>query len=111
MFASIPDNNLQKTGAEQVRQILRGSLAVATYAEDDPRVREFFYIFFYTGQSFAALVNGNQFLQTVLNSAHRNALATLDVAVPSFLEFHMFLHSIAMVEEAIYAKTLKRSCQ
>lgn len=42
MFACFPDPKLQEIGMEQVGQVLRESLVVATYAKKDPRVREFF---------------------------------------------------------------------
>lgn len=68
MFDSFPNFNIPETGTGQVRQLLRASFAVAMYAEKDPQVREFFYTLFYTGQSPVVLINGGQFLQTVLDS-------------------------------------------
>lgn len=48
-----------------------------------------------------------QFLQTVLNSARRGAVAALDVTTPCVLEDHTFFHTLAIVVKAIQAKVLK----
>lgn len=57
MFACFSDPNLQKTGLEQVQQILWTPLAVATYAEEVLRARELFRTLFSAGQISAALIN------------------------------------------------------
>lgn len=85
MFASFPDPNHQKKGTKQVRQILRASLALVTYTENDPRVREFHYILIRAGQSSEALINRGQFLLIASDSARRGSVAMLDVITPSFL--------------------------
>lgn len=49
MFASLPDSNLREIGTEQIWLIPPASLTDATYIEEDPRVREFFYNLFGAG--------------------------------------------------------------
>lgn len=57
MFANSAERVLQGQGTELVHQVLRAPLAVAMYAEKDPRVREFFYDLFRAGQDPASLFN------------------------------------------------------
>lgn len=90
-----------------VWKLLRVSLAVATYAEEDPTEQKFFHALFCAGQISVALTNKGHFLQPVLNSANRGALATLIITARSVLEVHMLRHSILMVEKAVEAKDLK----
>lgn len=82
IFASFSDRILQEVGKEQVRQVLRASLAVATYGKKDPRVRKFFYTLFRAGQSSVALVDGVKFLQAILISALRGTFAALGNTIP-----------------------------
>lgn len=42
IFASITDANLQEIGTKQVREVLRTSLAAATFAKENPLVCELF---------------------------------------------------------------------
>lgn len=55
------------------------------------------------------LINGGQFLQTDLNAAQQDSIATLNITTPSFLDVYVFIQGIAMVENALQAKTLKSS--
>lgn len=61
-FATNPDFNLQKFGSEQDCQRLEASLALAKYAERDPRERELYYTVLHARQSFVAQINEGQFL-------------------------------------------------
>lgn len=89
LLASISDLSVQEIGAESVLHVLRASPAPEMYAEKSFRLRELFYTFFHAGQSAMALINGCQFLQTVLNSEHRGAVATLDITTPSIFKNRM----------------------
>lgn len=90
MFVTISDPNFQETGSEQVFQVLIVSLTLARYAKKEPCVRNFFYIFSRAALLFTTLINGGQFLQTDLSSAHLGALATLYITAVSVLEAHTF---------------------
>lgn len=74
-----------------------------------PLQRKVFSILFRAGQRSEALTNRGQFLQTVLNSACRSAVATLHIKTSSVFEVHMLFHSFAILEEAIQAMTLECS--
>lgn len=70
---------------------------------------EFTYTVFRARRRSVALINGDWVLQTVFQSARRGAVATMDITTPFVVEVRMLFHSIAMVEEAIQARTLKCS--
>lgn len=75
MFGNILDLNLEETGTEHVCQLLRAFLAFATYAEKDPRVREFLYTLSRSGPSFVAPIKDGQFLWSFLDSVRQSASA------------------------------------
>lgn len=58
IFSGITDPNLQKVGADRVRQVLRAFLVLATNAKKDPRRCEFFFTLFRTVKSSVANING-----------------------------------------------------
>lgn len=57
IVASFPVPNLQQMGTVQVWQVLRASLAVATYVVKNRHVHKFFYTFFCVEQSSVVLIN------------------------------------------------------
>lgn len=109
VLESSSDPNLQEMGTEQIRQVLRAFFAVVTYAKKKPRLPESFYTLFRAGQSSMALIIRCQFLQTILNSSRRVAVATLGIATLFVFEIRMFLYSVAIIGKAIKGKALKCS--
>lgn len=109
MFANVSDHNLQKIGSEKVWHIQGASLVVSTYAKNDPCVCAFSHIFCRASQSSVTHIKVGKILQTVLNILRRCTVATLDIKTPFLLGIHMFFYSIAMIEDDIYARTLKCS--
>lgn len=88
-FTNFTDLALQETGREQVRQVLKASITATTYVKKGPCVRVLCFTFFRAGQSLAALINGDAFLQTALNFAQRGSLVTMDVTNPFFVNVHV----------------------
>lgn len=109
MFAGIFGLNLSEIGTEQTRRVKRAFLALATYVKKTSRVRKFFSILSCAGRGSKALINQGLFSQTFLNSVRRDPLDSLDMTTTFVVEVHKLFHSIAMVEEAIQAKPLKRT--
>lgn len=105
IFANFPDLSSRDIGTQQACQVLRASLAIAMCVEKHPWVWFFFVPFW---QSSVALISRDQFPQTVLSSARRGDVASLNIATPSVRKVHMFFHCIAMVEKTIQTKILKR---
>lgn len=83
---------------------------MATFAEKDPHMREFFCISICAGQRSVVLVNGGQFPQTILHTAQRGFVATLDITKKSVFEVHMHFDSIGTVVNTIQVKSLKCFC-
>lgn len=106
IFASVPDPIHQEIGTEQVYLFLREFLALATYAEKAPRVREFLYTIHCSGQRPVDLIDVGWFLQTVLNFARQGVLDTMGITTPSVLKPKMFYHIVDMVKKTIPSKTL-----
>lgn len=101
-----PDPDSQETDTKQVWQRLRAFLGISSYAVKDPFLRNFIYSFFRAGQSSVALINGGQFLQTLLNTARRGSVSILGIKISSVFKFHMFFYNMAMVKNVIQAKNL-----
>lgn len=110
MFADFPDHNLQKLSTAQVCQVLRATLANATYTEEDRRICAFFYNIFRARQSFMAPTNGGQFLQTVSKSADGGSVTTLDITTQSVTKVPSFFKREGMIKKAVHAKAPKCSC-
>lgn len=85
MLAIYSDINLQEIGTKQARQIMQASLAVATYAVENPHVRKLFYISLSAGQSYVAFINADQFLQAVFCSARQEVVC--------FVGYHNLIRS------------------
>lgn len=110
IFAGIPDPNLQVICTYQFWQMLWTFRPGATYAENEPRVRKFSSILFRAKCRSVTPVNGSQFLQTILNTARRGFVATLNIKIQSVFALHMFFYSIATEKKGTQAMTLKWSC-
>lgn len=107
MFASIFDSIFQEIGTEQVRQVISASLALVTYAEKDLRALQFYCTSFRAGEGSLAPINRGQLLHTVISSADRDAIDTLNTATPSGFGVPVFSRRTTMIENAIHGKTLK----
>lgn len=55
-------------------------------------------------------INEGHFLQSVIEFAWQEVLATFDIISPFVLKIQIICHSIAVIEDAIQAKSLKCSC-
>lgn len=108
MFAGDPSQVLLEIGTEQVRQVLPASLVVVIYAEQGTRVRERFYTL-YCDWRCSVRLNGEHFLQAILNSARRVAAGALDISPPSAFEAILFQHGISLLEEAAEKNTWMRA--
>lgn len=69
------------------------------YEKKDPFVRVFSYSFFRAGKTSVAFINRGQFLQTVLNTAQKGSVASLDKRTSSVLEAHIFFHNTVVSRE------------
>lgn len=108
-FASITNQNPQKTGMKLACQVLRASFIFAMCANKDSLKGKLFYSLFGAGKRFMAQIKKGLSQQTVICFAHQDVIASLDVTTPFVLEAHIFLHTKAIVELAIQANALKYS--
>lgn len=84
------DPNLQEAVMEAVRQVLKASPALATYAKKDACVGEIYYIHFHAGQSSVGLINEGQLVHNFLNSVRQSTIDRLDITTSSVLWMQIF---------------------
>lgn len=93
---------LRELGTDQVRQVLRASPSVATFAMKYPRVVETFHISFHKKRCATPLINSEGSLYSVLTSQKKPwGVVDLRIAKPTTSKALLLLHIFCVIQDLI----------